>query len=183
MPDTANQKTYPAEYLAGTFIAGLILGVVVAWLWFGIDPSALSHNSATSTATSTPADTHATSAPDAAQKATSTASTSPFSSILVISSQPAGLSVTVDKAVVTASQWVVIHEDRNGAPGNALGAARFLGGLHAGVVNLLRATVAGRTYHGLIYKDNGDRMFSKDKDVPLKDSSGATIDVTFTATE
>lgn len=101
--------------------------------------------------------------------------------VLSVSAQKAGESVVLDSVELTEVGWVVIHEDRGGAPGNALGAARFEAGVHTGVaVPLLRATVPGGLYYAIIHSDDGDRIFDIKKDLPLADSAGAAVRATFT---
>lgn len=177
MADTkVPQKTYPAEYLAGCLIGGLIIGVLVSWLWF--DLGMKEQTADTAKATSTPQ--ASTTKEESTGSTGATTSLPTGSSLLVIDDQPAGTSVAVARAVVTEGQWVVVHEDRGGQPGNALGAARFVGGVQTGFVYLLRATIAGNKYHGLIYKDDGDRVFSMERDTPVSES-GKPVDVVFTA--
>ena len=76
--------------------------------------------------------------------------------------------------------WVVIHEEVNGALGNALGAQRFDAGVREkGYVKLLRNTEANQTYHALLYDDNGDKEFNLEDDRPLRDSLGEFIESVF----
>lgn len=144
-----------AKY-AGMVVVGVIAGVLIAWGWSSWRPSPASttNGTATTTSSTTSTSTGGTTAVD-----TSTASLS-SASLSITSPQPAGDSVAVASAIVSAPTWVVIYEDNNGKPGNALGAALFFPGSPSGTVELLRATTAGKTYLAVKQVDNGDRKFS-----------------------
>ena len=192
-PDPAVQKSYTSEVLVGALILGLIVGVFLSWAWFGSKKlktsftTSKSETSAPSNDAKMVANVSETSAgtPSSASLTSNIVSTTETpsetsSDMLVINDQPAGLTVAVTKANVTDDEWVVIHEDRMGAPSNALGAARFVAGATSGTVELLRGTSPGVRYHGLIYKDDGDRIFSMERDIPLRDQNGNPIAVSFT---
>lgn len=99
-----------------------------------------------------------------------------------LTNQSAGLGVLLQSVELTSPGWVVIHEDRTGVPGNALGAARFEAGVHtAASVTLLRGTEKGATYYAVIYGDNGDRIFNLKDDFPVRDESGNPILARFVA--
>ena len=100
---------------------------------------------------------------------------------LAIEDQLAGMKVEATMATFTEPGWLVIHDDVNGSLGNALGAARFDKGIYLGVVDLLRATVAGKTYFGVIYRDDGDKQFDVKKDAPLRNAAGELLSVSFKA--
>lgn len=103
---------------------------------------------------------------------------------IVVPDQPAGVNVTLGEVEYpTAGGWVVVHEDRDGELGNALGAARFRAseGLVPTSVRLLRTTVAGMTYHVLLYSENGDKEFSLDSDLPLSTADGTPVETSFVA--
>lgn len=98
-------------------------------------------------------------------------------------SQSAGDIVTIDKvAFGEGGGWVVIHEDSNGGLGRALGAAWFAQGSWNGSVSLLRPTESGKTYHAVLYSDNGgDKQFSLIDDKPfLSQIDGKMVEQTFT---
>lgn len=109
----------------------------------------------------------------------SSASSQMDSSMLAISNQSAGLQVAVSHVVLPYAGWVVIHEDRDGVPGNALGAARVIDGRESLTVDLLRGTLPGKTYYGLLYRDDGDKLFSLDNDFPIRDEKGNPVMVRF----
>src|SRR3989344_507443 len=62
------------------------------------------------------------------------------------SPQEPGRSVFLTSVAVSAPTWAVVYEERNGMPGNALGARLFLPGEASGAVSLLRATEGGKRY-------------------------------------
>ena len=96
--------------------------------------------------------------------------------------QPAGSMVTLPLVVLNQMGWVVIHEDAGGKPGNALGATLVFAGERSGVlVELLRSTVKGRTYYAMLHNDDGDKVFDLKKDLPIADSTGAVIQISFVA--
>jgi len=98
--------------------------------------------------------------------------------------QPAGSTVQVLSVSLIQNGWVVIHEDRDGRPGNILGAQRFTAGLHpeGGEVELLRWTEEGETYYAMLHDDDIDRSFDLTTDLPLTDENGKVILATFVAT-
>ncbi|OGZ96578.1 MAG: hypothetical protein A3B34_02780 [Candidatus Sungbacteria bacterium RIFCSPLOWO2_01_FULL_54_21] len=77
--------------------------------------------------------------------------------------------------------WVAIHEDKNGKPGNILGAQLFAKGTHTGNVELLRSTTAGMKYYAMLHADNGDKKFDYAADMPLAASTGGMIAAEFMA--
>lgn len=100
--------------------------------------------------------------------------------IIIVTEQPAGNTVAVSLVTVEKESWVAVHEERNGKPGNILGAQLFSAGTNSGVVELLRATDTGKTYYAVLRGDDGDRQFDYTKDLPLTDSTGKEISVPFT---
>ena len=82
------------------------------------------------------------------------------------------MSTLIRKVNIPQNGWVVVYEDNMGQPGNALGAARLDAGLHENVtVSLLRATATSASYHAVIHRDNGDRVFSLADDFPIRDAN------------
>lgn len=102
---------------------------------------------------------------------------------ILVRDQKAGVVVNVELVTLENTGWVVIHEDNNGALGNALGAQLFLAGVNSGIVDLLRGMEAGKTYHAAIRQDDGDGAFDLAKDFLLSDGRGDPIKITFIATE
>src|SRR3989344_3522676 len=144
-----------AKY-AGFFALGVIAGILIAWGWsaWRVDISSTSAQTGT----------------EAGAENKNTASPAAEGGLVVVTPQRAGLSVQVESAAVSAPTWIVVYENRNGEPGNALGATLFFPEGRALGVTLLRATVPGQTY--LVEKrlDDGDRRFSLSKDAPINES-------------
>lgn len=94
---------------------------------------------------------------DAMGESTTTQPTSSF----MAADQTAGMSVMVSGIQVAGDSWVAVRE----ADGSrVLGAALVTAGTKSATVELLRATVAGKSYEVVIYTDDGDRAFDMKKD-------------------
>ncbi|MBI2096779.1 MAG: hypothetical protein HYT40_01310 [Candidatus Sungbacteria bacterium] len=106
------------------------------------------------------------------------------SNAIAVENQKAGDRVEVSGVTFGADGgWVAIHEDREGKPGNILGARIFPGGeTRNGFVELLRPTVNG-VYYAMLHRDDGDRQFDYLKDTPLTNSAGNVIMVRFVVSE
>ena len=97
--------------------------------------------------------------------------------------QPPGSKVKLGSLSLEKTGWAVVHEDRDGKPGNILGAQRFAAGTYTtGEVDLLRKTTEGKAYYAMLHADDGDGKFDHKKDLPLLDASGSPLMVKFTAT-
>lgn len=101
---------------------------------------------------------------------------------VVAISQEAGSLAVITEVQVEEPTWVAIHEDVDGKPANILGAQLFDAGVHSGTVALLRNTESGRTYHALLYKDNGDRVFDYVVDLPVESASETVVSASFATT-
>lgn len=90
--------------------------------------------------------------------------------------------VHIAKLQAASNVWVAVHEIRDGAPGNILGAARFrAGGTESGNIELLRPTVGEEQYVAMFHADDGDDLFDFAKDVPLRGADGEVIMAAFRA--
>ncbi len=107
----------------------------------------------------------------------------PTAASISVSDQAAGEMVTLGRVDMTVDGWVVVHEDRDGAPGNILGAQRFDAGSYSGgSVELLRPTVAGGKYYVMLHADDGDKMYDHTLDTThVKNSAGMDVVMSFTA--
>lgn len=92
--------------------------------------------------------------------------------LTIPSPQSAGLQVAVSNVSVSSPTWVVVYENHNGEPGNALGAALFTPERTSGAVELLRGTLPGQTYFAGEARDDGDHMFSLQNDPAVRDENG-----------
>ncbi|MBI2618427.1 hypothetical protein HYW58_03185 [Candidatus Kaiserbacteria bacterium] len=170
LTDKQNQK------LALSFFIGVCVGVLSLWMWTATQ-SAL---------TETPRQQQSVTEKEAgSQTATvkdfDTGSTRLESDVITVRNQNAGTRVVVDNIILEEDGWVVIHEGTVSQIGNALGAARFDKGEHSGVVELLRSTVSGEMYRAVLYRDNGDRIFSLDNDFPFLQNGNQPVLTTFIA--
>ncbi len=164
MQQNSNQKTIIIATIA------FIVGFGLAWfIAMNKSPNApATSQSTTSTASSTEA---AASMPEG-------------KNYVSVKDQPQGVAVALESVGMEKTGWVVIHEDDNGAPGKILGAQLFdAGTVENATVDLLRGTLAGKTYYAMIHLDNGDRAFDPKKDTPVVSESNAPVMVSFKATE
>lgn len=82
----------------------------------------------------------------------------------------------------TRAGWVAVHEDREGKPGNILGASWLPVGEHKDIkVELLRSMEAGKTYYAMLHDDDGDKKFNYKNDLSLPSSTGEPIMAAFRA--
>lgn len=127
-----------------SFVAGLMLGVLLAGAWFlGDGVSAY-----------IPGQT-------ASRLATSTENLLRASGAISVADQPAGESVAIESVTVPPpGVWVAVREVIAGDLGNVLGAARVSGPRSGFSVPLLRPTESGRSYAVQLYRDDSGGAFS-----------------------
>ena len=176
--DSSNMGTY-----IGIFVAGLIIGALVGW--------GITSGKSGSTATVATSTSMATSSGNSAAAANSGSGTIDLSgatagpnSVTLAAQQQAGFAVAVSKVIVTQPTWLVVYEDHNGVPGNAIGAGLFfsasIGGNTSGTIQLLRATLPGQSYFVGQSLDDGDKIFSLQNDKPVRDAQGNPLLTQFT---
>lgn len=93
--------------------------------------------------------------------------------------QDAGTEVSIIVEEVSAPAWVVVYESNNGKPGNVLGAGYMTPTIITNKVPLLRSTVSGQTYFIGQTTDDGDSVYSMQKDAALRDAEGNLVLVEF----
>lgn len=155
------QSSSSAKYI-GMIVVGVIAGVLLAWgfaAWRAAPSGEVSSNGSTATTTNG-LGVSTTTLPAAGSDA----------SFSIMSPQAAGMSVAIAKVAVSAPTWIVIYENKDGVPGNALGAALFFPESKSGTVELLRGTTAGKSYLAVKQVDNGDRKFSLKGDQYLSEN-------------
>jgi len=174
----------------GIIAGGILLGFAVGWAWYSFKPSsdeAALTNTGTATSTNTgssvttsgvPAQTNTT--PGAAASVGMPATgvqVSANDTVVAPTPQAPGTRVHISSINVSAPTWVVLYDNKNGVRGNALGAGLFMqSSSQSGVyLTLLRTTVAGQSYLLGRSLDNGDKIFSLQKDNPVVDAAGAPI--------
>jgi hypothetical protein len=100
-----------------------------------------------------------------------------------IKDQIAGNAVVVQSVTFKEAGWIAIYEDRDGKPGNILGARWYPAGeTKNGPVELLRPTVKG-VYYARFHKDDGNHLFDLKIDSPLVDGSGNPVTMRFVVSE
>lgn len=106
---------------------------------------------------------------------------------VVVTDQFPGNIVYLSSVQLTKPGFVVIHKDNAGIPGDVVGYQYFDKGINPGKITLTTATMDGGIYYAVLHSDDGDKVFSAAKDLPLKDANGSTImklfRVTTTVTE
>ena len=86
---------------------------------------------------------------------------------VLVKDQEADESVFLTKVALMKGGWVAVREGSLEDAGPILGAARFDAGVWQGDVPLLRSLEAGKTYHAVLYYDDGDKKFDFKKDIPI----------------
>lgn len=173
---TINQKMFIAA------LVGFIIGATAVWVW-SVAPTSPQAQSEKNEEATMKADTSSRSgsadvqAPSAAVAQKVVTGTTPM---IAVVGQPAGSRVAFS-TLLNEAGWVVVHEDRAGEPGNILGAQWLPAGTHAGEVTLLRNTETGKTYHVILYADDGDREFEVHGEAKLVVEGGNPISTTFVA--
>lgn len=161
-----------APVYAGMLVGGIIVGVLLSTAW-----SSLKKESSLVASTETSTVAAVAGATDSTESSEAVASSLPFS----VEDQSAGASVTVTKLALQKPAWVVVYANRDGKPGNALGARLFFAADKQGKVALLRNTAAGQTYFVGLSIDNGDKIFSLKADARATDENGEVLWATFKA--
>ena len=146
---------------------GFCIGFAVAAAWFLGAPSAM-QDTLPNTVRGTD-NTTLTLIPDEESK------------LILVSNQPAGNTVVIDSIrVPETGTWVAVHEMRETELGNVLGAARTPSTASATTIPLLRDTKPGRQYAVVLYRDNGDNLFSlADDSVYVDFGTGKRVSVSF----
>jgi hypothetical protein len=161
------------------FIMGLIVGGGSVWMWIG--------RSADIGDVSTAGDEEVLNGDEGLANVLSSGEdiSKESGNAILVRNQLPGDSVSIDSAVLSEIGWVAIHEDRNGVPGNILGATLFNVGRNRGIVELLRPTVEGGTYYAMLHDEAGRGengfTFDHETDLPIIDSSGNPIMIRFNA--
>lgn len=102
-------------------------------------------------------------------KTTTTASTTVS---FKIEDQPPGNQVLIRDVKIVDNLWLAVYEDREGEPGNVLGAVFVRSGEYPALaIPLLRNTVDDLPYYVQAHSDNGDGMFDHRVDPLVKEFS------------
>ncbi len=170
-----------------TLVVGIIIGFLIGWGIYGRESGVKSEREGRTASSTldfndefesdfdlddeTPVKSGSLSSPSATVGGT----TASFS----VSAQAAGLTVNVMNVKADAPTWVAVRDYRGGQLGNVLGARRIEQSQAGVAVQLLRSTKAGETYAVVLYRDNGDKLFSHQTDT-LVTANGAAVVGTFT---
>ncbi len=173
----AAQKSTPVATYAAMIIGGIVVGILIAWGWSALRAHSGSVTTTTSSSKTTSQNTSTSSRVEVAGGGTNMAQSD---ELTVPSPQQAGQSIVITQANIGEPTWVVVYEDRDGAPGNVLGAQLFFTS-GPGIVTLLRGTVAGQTYWVGTSVDDGDHKYTKTTDKPALNNDGTLQVVSFTA--
>ncbi|MBP9711192.1 MAG: hypothetical protein KBD50_02965 [Candidatus Pacebacteria bacterium] len=172
--------------LFALFLSGAIVGAVLTWGYYTLNPQEeIAQNTETEN-TPTVQNTGTTVAGGTTLPQTGSTGTTPVPTtgatggIVLATTQTAGLKVDITSAPVTVPTWVVVYEVVNGQRGNALGAGYFTSTTGARSINLLRPTIAGQKYWVGKRVDNGDKDFTS-ADQAVLNAAGQPLFVEFTA--
>ncbi|MDD3531093.1 MAG: hypothetical protein PHV99_00665 [Candidatus Pacebacteria bacterium] len=150
-----------------SFVAGVMLGVLLAGMWFLSDSIGSSPFSSTPPLSKT-----------GEQK-------TPESGAVSVASQPSGENVAIESVTVPPpGVWVAVREANGTDLGNVLGAERVVGP-HGNVsVSLLRPTEPNRSYAVELYRDDNNGTFDPAVNSVYVDfDTGARVVAFFSTTE
>jgi hypothetical protein len=155
------------NFSLNSFVAGTMLGVLLAGAWF------LGGNSAFIPLESS------------LNLATSTENSLENSGAISVANQPSGTAVTVESVTVPPpGVWVTVREVNGNDLGNVLGAARVGGPRSQISIPLLRTTEPGRKYAVQLYRDDNNGTFDVSTNSVYVDfDTGARVVAYFTTTE
>lgn len=113
---------------------------------------------------------------DQVEEGTNTSAMLAEENAVIVSEQRPGARVH-GLAVLAAPGYLVIHEDKDGAPGAILGASALLpAGETSTEVTLSRAARDGETLHAMLHFEKGSNTtFSAAEDTPVPSSAGGPI--------
>jgi len=102
--------------------------------------------------------------------------------LVLVSDYTAGKTATVASVLLENPGYVMIHEDVSGKPGAIIGTSALLpaGESSDVVVNLKRASKEGEVLYAMLHRDDGDGKFQATTDLPLMDSQGNVVVMSFT---
>lgn len=128
------------NFSTNSFVAGIMLGALLAGAWFLGAPSAFT--------------------PSSSELATGTERSLQGSNAISVADQASGDTVVVESVTVPPpGVWIAVREVNGNDLGNVLGAARTGGPRTQVSIPLLRATESGRAYAIELYRDDGSGAF------------------------
>lgn len=182
-----DDKTQDSKKTVVAFIAGLIIGGLLVWLFSGSSDGTSSEKTASGKkdVASALEEKLGDTIEEMGGAGTTTEKNAPSDEAFSVADQSAGMTVSLGVSLQYPRKegWIVVHEDVGGELGSALGAARYNTEveLTPASVELLRETEVGKTYHVVYYTEDGDRMFDLKLDTPILKDGGGLLEATFVA--
>ncbi len=176
---TEEQEKQESQKTLVAFVAGLLIGGLLVWVFGGTPENVVSTEGADESQTETSeslqdntddADAE-TSDADGADEESATQTMQTGEGEVEVADQAAGLVVALDSATFPVSEgWIGVRSFPNGQLGSILGVARFSEdqGLIPTEVELLVPTTVGRTYAVTFFSENGDMSFDPAYDVQIE---------------
>jgi len=173
---TEEQEKQESQKTLVAFVAGLLIGGLLVWVFGGSTQDKSESVVKTDTDVSEEvadknqnnSETATVSEPEDETSAPSKMQTGDGG--VDVSDQPAGLLVTLDSATFPSAEgWVGVRSFPNGQIGSILGASRYSEnqGLVPSEIELLVPTITGRTYAITFFTEDGDRIFNPAYDVQM----------------
>lgn len=185
-------QSAPSSRLIGTFAAGLIIGLLIAWAWFDLrggdttgSTSATGTSSSEFAITKTGGQASSGAAATGTQTGAAPTQTGPQgtavsgAAITVPASQKAGYTVEVSSLAAPEAVWAVVYSNADRS-GRIMGAARFAA-RRSGTIELVHPTVAGKTYYVGLVADTANHAYSSKVNKPILGANGAQVMTQFTA--
>jgi len=178
----SEQEKQESQKTVVAFIAGLLIGGLLVWV-FGGTPEAEPMN--TDAGSEEVSEVETTDGTDVEDTSSAPAAVVPVPELPVgngaveVTNQTAGVSVSLSGATFPSDEgWVGVRDYVDGQLAGLLGVVRYSKeqGLVPEEIVLQRPTVAGNTYAVVFYSESGDRVFNLADDVQV----GGAVE-TFTA--
>lgn len=179
MSEQDTQSTNEAQKTVIAFIAGLIIGGLLAFIFGGTTAETPAVDDEMDTVAEVDEDDEEDSdLPAASDGGDITSDTTPANTIQTgdgsvrVSDQDAGATVAISNATFPTDEgWIGVREYADGEVGSILGVARYSKdqGLLPTQVRLLRSTTAGNEYAIVFFTENGDRSFNAATDTQIGD--------------